>query len=84
MSITAIMASKTEADLQSVELIKEPTDEQVEAVIEELRKGLVWGPYTLIAHITGVDEDTIKEIHEEMNSKLVIEEQSQEPELTEK
>jgi len=63
--------TKVVKDLEPIAQAEELTAEKVEEVITELRKGTIRGPYADIFKLTGVSEDDIKEIHEEMNNKIL-------------
>jgi len=64
------LSIKAAKDLEPIVQAEELTAEKVEEVLTELRKGIIKGPYADISRSTGVSEENIKEIHEEMNNAL--------------
>ncbi len=63
------LAKKQVADLEDKEDACELTEDTINAVVEELRKGTAKGPYTDISTATGVCENDVKAIHEAMNNR---------------
>jgi len=67
--IEETFAKKQAADLENKEDACELTEDIINSVVEELRKGTVKGPYKDISRATGVCENDVKLIHEAMNNR---------------
>jgi len=61
---------KTEVDIAPIVQDGELTTEKIGEVLTELRKGTANTPYGNISRLTGVSEEDIAEIHEEMLNQL--------------
>lgn len=64
--------AKAAKNLEPAALDNDPSEEKVEEVIAEIRKEVSgdFGQLSVIARTTGVSEEKVKEIFEEMDTKL--------------